>query len=65
MERITHAAVCFHSNQTQPVAPPPSSEPAGVFPGVEEERSDMMRAGLLSKSVDHISLLIEEWFTGR
>ena len=33
-------------------------------PKIDEEKHDRMRAGLLSKAVDHISLLIEDWFTG-
>ncbi len=31
---------------------------------IDEELHDIMRAGLISKVVDHIQLLIEEWFTG-
>lgn len=31
---------------------------------VTEERNDIMRAGLLSKTIDHISLLIEDYFQG-
>ena len=33
-------------------------------PSVDEEKNDMMRAGLLSKVFDHISLLVEDWFVG-
>ena len=31
---------------------------------IDEEKNDIMRAGLLSKVVDHISLLVEDWFVG-
>ena len=31
---------------------------------VSEEKNDKMRAGLLSKVFDHISLLVEDWFVG-
>ena len=31
---------------------------------IDEEKNDIMRAGLLSKAVEHITLLVEEWFTG-
>ena len=31
---------------------------------VTEEKNDIMRAGLLSKTVDHITLLIEDYFQG-
>ncbi|XP_019849257.1 PREDICTED: leucine-rich repeat serine/threonine-protein kinase 1-like [Amphimedon queenslandica] len=33
-------------------------------PKLTEENNDRMRAGLLSKVVDHITLLVEDWFTG-
>ena len=35
------------------------------LPHVDEDKNDVMRAGLLSKSIDHISVLIEDWFTGK
>ena len=35
------------------------------LPQVDEDKNDVMRAGLLSKSIDHISVLIEDWFTGK
>ena len=31
---------------------------------INEEKNDIMRAGLLSKVFDHISLLVEDWFVG-
>ena len=31
---------------------------------IDEEKNDIMRAGLLSKVVDHITLLVEDWFVG-
>ena len=34
------------------------------MPHVSEEKNDIMRAGLLSKAIDHITLLIEDWFQG-
>ena len=37
---------------------------ASSTPVVDEEKNDIMRAGLLSKVVDHISLLVEDWFVG-
>jgi hypothetical protein len=43
-------------------APPTTPQPAP--PMVEEEAHDKMRAGLVSKAVDHITLLVEDWFTG-
>ena len=33
-------------------------------PVVDEEKNDIMRAGLVSKAVEHITLLVEDWFTG-
>ena len=33
-------------------------------PIIDEEKNDIMRAGLLSKVLDHISLLVEDWFVG-
>lgn len=33
-------------------------------PPIDEEKNDIMRAGLLSKVLEHISLLVEEWFVG-
>ena len=57
--------------------PPPSSTPSRPpsraqekprakknLPHVDEDKNDIMRAGLLSKTIDHISVLIEDWFTG-
>ena len=41
-------------------APPTTPQPAP--PVVEEEAHDKMRAGLVSKAVDHITLLVEDWF---
>ena len=38
--------------------------PPGGSPVVQEEEHDKMRAGLIAKAVDHITLLIEDWFTG-
>ena len=34
------------------------------LPHVDEDKNDVMRGGLLSKTIDHISVLIEDWFTG-
>ena len=33
-------------------------------PLIDEEKNDIMRAGLLSKVLDHVSLLVEDWFVG-
>ena len=37
---------------------------APVPPTISEDNFDQMRAGLLSKVVEHISLLIDDWFVG-
>ena len=37
---------------------------ASKTPIIDEEKNDIMRAGLLSKVFDHISLLVEDWFVG-
>lgn len=37
---------------------------AAKTPIIDEEKNDIMRAGLLSKVLDHISLLVEDWFVG-
>lgn len=37
---------------------------AAKTPVIDEEKNDIMRAGLLSKVFDHISLLVEDWFVG-
>lgn len=37
---------------------------AAQTPVIDEEKNDIMRAGLLSKVFDHISLLVEDWFVG-
>ena len=43
-------------------APPSSSKPPALT--LTEDKNDQMRAGLLSKIIDHIILLMEEWFIG-
>ena len=37
---------------------------AAKTPVIDEEKNDIMRAGLLSKVFDHIALLFEDWFVG-
>ena len=65
----------FNSNGDGKKARPLSPETSSVLstvtaavaaktPTIDEEKNDMMRAGLLSKVFDHISLLVEDWFVG-
>ncbi len=42
-------------------ATPPPETKSGV---ISEETHDRMRVGLLSKVVEHITLLVEDWFVG-
>ncbi len=44
-------------------ATPPPEEPS-LGHVITEEAHDCMRVGLLSKVVDHITLLVEDWFVG-
>ena len=48
------------SSQGSGEAMPPKREPLTV----DEDKHDQMRAGLISKAVDHVTLLVEDWFTG-
>ena len=54
--------------QLSPEAPSLTSSVAAKVvaqtPLIDEEKNDIMRAGLLSKVFDHISLLVEDWFVG-
>ena len=56
------------SQRDQHVSPKASSILSSVvapkIPKIDEEKNDIMRAGLLTKVFDHISLLVEEWFVG-
>lgn len=50
-----------HSSINTPLT---TAAPSPGPPVVEEETHDKMRAGFISKAIDHITLLIEEWFIG-
>ena len=60
-----------HASESKQLSPEASSvlssvaaAVAATIPLIDEEKNDIMRAGLLSKVLDHISLLVEDWFVG-
>ena len=74
LSQLAGAAADDHSSgnkQQQQLSPEANSVLSSVTaavasetPVIDEEKNDIMRAGLLSKVFDHISLLVEDWFVG-
>ena len=50
------------SPEVPTVLPSMAAAIAAKTPIIDEKKNDIMRAGLLSKVFDHISLLVEDWF---
>ena len=68
-DTVQPATIRPSSSPAQPTttdtSPSSPAQPATKNPpSLSEDRFDQMRAGLLSKVVEHISLLIDDWFVG-